>query len=218
MHKVFELTVVTHRYGVCVPFYPTISSTLCDSVYEPGVDYVYVPKNRSRGSYPRLIRDIARYGFFLLEPLARCFEPARQLLCHFYLPPCGNVTHFKPPSAVCSEQCWAVSQMCPEEWAAIEDRFRENDVIIATEGLQLINCDFPGKHLSPLPHCCSDLGLNTCESGVTWIFMSPFSYSLDPGFCLIFCSIHTRSTPQATVHVSVDADTSRALSQEKPRP
>ena len=108
--------------------------------------------------------------------------------------------------------------MCPEEWAAIEDRFKENDVIIATEGLQLINCDFPGKHLSPLPHCCSDLGLNTCESGGTWIFMSPFSYSLDPGFCLIFCSIHTRSTPQATVHVSVDADTSRALSQEKPRP
>ena len=152
------------RYGVCVPFYPTVAPTVCDNVYKAGVDYVYVPKNRSRGSPSRLIRDIAQYGPFLLESLLDCLEPAQRLLCHFYLPPCGNVTHFHPPTTVCSETCRAIFQLCPEEWASIEDRFRENDALINTEGLQLINCDFPGKHLAPLPHCCSNLGLNICES------------------------------------------------------
>ena len=153
---------------MCVPFYPALAPTVCDSVYKAGVDYIYVPKNRSRGSYYRLIRDVGRYGPFLIEPLLNCFEPARQLLCHFYFPPCGNVTHFHPPTSVCSEECKTISQMCPEEWASIVERFNENDAIIATEGLQLINCDFPGKHLAPLPHCCSDLGLNICESAKPW--------------------------------------------------
>ena len=124
---------------------------------------MFIPANRSRGSYSRLIRDIAQYGPFLLEALVNCFEPARRLLCHYYLPPCGNVTHFHPPTAVCPDQCRAIPKLCPEEWAAVELRFNENNALLITEGLQLIDCEFPGKHLFPLPHCCSDLGLNTSE-------------------------------------------------------
>ena len=145
---------------MCVPFYPTVSETVCDDVYEAGVDYVFVPANRSRGSFFRLIRDFAEYGPYLLDALKDCFEPAKRLLCHYYLPPCGNVTHFQPPTAVCPEQCRSVFKLCPEEWAAVESRFKENIVIISSVGLELIDCDFPGRHLSPLPHCCSDLGLN----------------------------------------------------------
>ncbi|CAI8036667.1 Scavenger receptor cysteine-rich domain superfamily protein [Geodia barretti] len=150
-----------HRYGVRVPFYTISSPTPCDDLYEPGVDYIYVPLSRSKGIYSRLIKDIAAYGHFLLEDLVECYEIARRVLCRYYFPPSGNVTHFHPPVSVCPEQCRLIEQLCPEEWASVVKRFQDNDAIISGQGLQLIECDFPGRHLSPLPHCCSDLGLNT---------------------------------------------------------
>ena len=143
-----------------VPFYPISSPTPCDDLYEPGVDYVFVPADRSRGIYSRLMEDIAMFGNFLLEDLAECYELARRVLCHYYFPLSGNATHFHPPTTVCPDQCRSIEKLCPDEWAAVVKKYGDNNVIISSEGLQLIDCDFPGRHLSPLPHCCSDLGLN----------------------------------------------------------
>ena len=106
---------------------------------------------------------MAEFGLSLLASLSECYETARRVLCHFYLPPCGNSTTFKAPSAVCSEQCNLISQLCPEQWAEVVNQFEINDVLVAAEGLRLIDCAFPGKHLHPLPHCCSDVGINICK-------------------------------------------------------
>lgn len=140
-----------------------MAPTDCDDLYKPGVDYVYVPQNRSRGSFSRLIEDMAEFGPSLLASLSECYETARRVLCHFYLPPCGNSTTFTAPSAVCPEQCNLISQLCPEQWAEVVNQFEINDVLVAAEGLRLIDCAFPGKHLHPLPHCCSDVGINICK-------------------------------------------------------
>ena len=151
------------RYGTRVPFYPIISPTPCDDLYEAGVDYVFVPSNRSRGRYSRLIQGMADYGPFLLQGLNECYDPVRRILCHYYFPPSGNITHYQPPVTVCPDQCKLISQLCSEQWAAVVRKFKENNIVISSEGLELIECDDPGKHLSPLPHCCSELSFNICE-------------------------------------------------------
>ena len=146
-----------------VPFYPITSPTPCDDLYEPDVDYIYVPLSRSRGIYSKIMKDIAMFGHFLLGELVECSELARRVICHFYFPPSGNITHFQPPVTVCPEQCRLIEQLCPEAWASVVKKFEDNSAIISSSGLQFIECDFPGRHLSPLPHCCSDLGLNACK-------------------------------------------------------
>ena len=143
-----------------MPFYPARTPTICDDFYRPGIDYVYVPHTRSQGSYARLIRDMAQFGTLLIQPLMTCDLPVNRLLCHFYLPPCGNVTHFQPPTAVCPEQCRAITEQCPEEWAIALDYYARAGSIIEMEGLQLIDCNFPGELLAPLPYCCTDAGIN----------------------------------------------------------
>ena len=139
---------------------------MCDDLYEIGVDYVYVPKNRVHGRFSRLISDIAAvYGTHLLT-IEKCYEPARRVLCHFFLPPCGNVTVFQPPTTVCPEQCKLIGELCPTEWAKVVHLFSTYDIGLSEDGLQLIDCN---KHLSPLPYCCSDInvGVNISKC-VTW--------------------------------------------------
>ena len=148
------------RYGACVPFYPMDTPTLCDDLYEQGVDYIFVPSSRRDGVYSKLIKDIREYGPFLLEYFKRCYEPVRRMLCHFYLPTCGNATTFKPPSVVCPEFCHKISQLCPDEWANFIRGIASYNFILEVEGLQLIDCNQPGLHLLPLPHCCSNYGID----------------------------------------------------------
>ncbi|CAI8034409.1 Sushi, nidogen and EGF-like domain-containing protein 1 [Geodia barretti] len=151
------------RYGSCVQFKANFE-TICDDFYEPDVDYIYVPHNRSDGSFSDLINQITVYGQLMLEPLQECKEIALHILCHYYLPPCGRQKQFTPPTAVCSEQCRLLPQLCPNEWAMVLEQFELNRIIIENVGLQLIDCDFPGKYLTPLPHCCTELSLNICKS------------------------------------------------------
>ena len=145
---------------------------------------MYVPHNRSRGSFSRLIEDSAEYGPVLLSSLNKCYEPARRVLCHFFFPPCGNSTVFKAPSAVCPEQCRLIGQLCPEEWAEVVRKYLLYDFEIAEEGLRLIDCDFPGKHLIPLPHCCTDAGINISK------YASAYGYEFHNSLHLYMCSFH----------------------------
>ena len=164
LHEKREQTnIFVNRYGSCVQFKANFE-TICDDFYEPDVDYIYVPHNRSDGSFSDLINQITVYGQLMLEPLQECKEIALRILCHYYLPPCGRQKQFTPPTAVCSEQCRLLPQLCPNEWAMVLEQFELNRIIIENVGLQLIDCDFPGKYLTPLPHCCTELSLNICKS------------------------------------------------------
>ena len=148
------------RYGSCVPFE---SVDFCDEIYEPKIDYIYIPNNRSEGSLSQLKRHIRKYGEIFIEELKACKSIALRVLCHYYLPPCGRGNQFKPPSAVCKEQCHIIAQECPDEWDNLVKSFQFFRERVESAGLHLINCDFPGLYLEPLPHCCSDLNLNSCK-------------------------------------------------------
>ena len=135
--------------------------TPCDHLYESGVDYVYVPRNRTKGNYRKLMELMHNVGFFYHNLFDECLDSGLHLLCHFYLPPCGNSTHFEPPAAVCPSACRIPSLECPDEWARVVNVFQDNDAIINAEGLYLINCSDTGEHLHPVPHCCHNAGINT---------------------------------------------------------
>ena len=75
-------------------------------------------------------------------------DPITRVICYHYFPPCGNVTHFKPPNALCRDICdYIIERVCPLTF------------MIAALNLQFINCSRPGFALGSLPHCCSDAGI-----------------------------------------------------------
>ena len=106
--------------------------------------------------------DIITFGPVLLASLDRCYDAARRIICHFYLPPCGNSTLFELPTSVCKETCYTVQDMCGEEWENVVSMFEQNRLSIEPEGTTFIECEDTGKHLNPLPYNCSDLGI-LCE-------------------------------------------------------
>ena len=124
------------------------------------VDYVYVPNTRHRGRYSRLRTDIAAYGELLLAGLDNC-NVARRVICHFYLPPCGNSTHFELPTSVCKDTCHQVEKMCEREWESVVAVFKQNRIALEREGMTFIECEDPGRHLNPIPYQCSDLNISS---------------------------------------------------------
>ena len=152
------------RYGNCVPYNAREMPTPCDDFYESGVDYVYIPYERIGGSFSMFMRNIVRFGPQLLASLESCYETARRVICHFYLPPCGNSTHFQPPTSVCGNTCHQLRDLCPTEWDRVVETFEQNRIILEVDGFLFIDCEDTGQYLSPLPYCCSKAGVNACES------------------------------------------------------
>ena len=142
------------RYGHCIPFRKQEKESLCDDFYTSGVDYIYVPNTRNNGRYSRLMKDIINFAPILLARLDKCYEPALRIICHFYLPPCGNSTSFELPTSVCEETCMRVQESCGQEWESVLEMFRQNRIALEIEGTAFIDCENTGKHLSPLPHNC----------------------------------------------------------------
>ena len=142
-----------------MPFRARIQESLCDEFYTSGVDYVYIPNTRNRGRYSRLMSDIVLFGALLLRSLDRCYDVARRVICHFYLPPCGNSTHFAPPTSVCRNTCLTVAEMCGEEWDSVVALFDQNRIALQLDGTTFIDCADPGKHLYPIPYHCDDLNI-----------------------------------------------------------
>ena len=90
-----------------------------------------------------------------------CVKQVFRVLCHFYLPPCGNTTHPAPPSSICQEECQMVQENCQKTW---------NSVLLTVSDIDLnVNCNDTSILLFPVPHCCTgaSLGLllhNPCIS------------------------------------------------------
>ena len=141
------------RYGSCVPFSPYLLGTggiPCDEVYETGTDYVYI-NNANESLQPlNILGGIERELDDVFSD-HDCTLSTMRMICHYYLPPCGNSTHFEPPTSVCSDACHQQSQMCPFHWTFIESRLGSNP----------LNCSYTDAVLNPLPHSCSDLGVYT---------------------------------------------------------
>lgn len=146
------------RFGSCQPFIIHERGTPCDILYTPGVDSIYVSGQRKRGniySYMDIFEDIAAIVFSVFPE--KCHDPAIQVLCHYFLPPCGNRTVFEAPTSVCTKTCNFLHKICPSAWEKVMAYFETNSFWLRRSGLTFINCSNTGQYLDPVPHCCSDI-------------------------------------------------------------
>ena len=87
-------------------------------------------------------------------------DEVREVLCHYYLRPCGNATVFELPTSVCEDVCKHLENLCPEVVREIDIFFETNKEILAPYGLTMINCSNTGDYLPPIHHCCTSLGID----------------------------------------------------------
>ena len=123
---------------------------------------MFVPFRRTSGDVIQLSNFLADANIVVSLISDACREPARRVVCYFYYPPCGNETVFESPREVCSDACLFLrDDLCPVEWESATQYFNGNMDFITRFGLNFIDCNDPGAFIHPLPHCCSDAGLDT---------------------------------------------------------
>ena len=137
-----------------MPFTPGERETLCDGLYTPGVDHVYIPYRRQDVALITLLENAAAFRERVPD---KCLDPAIRVFCHYYLPPCGNTTLFEPPTSVCMEVCNYLGDLCPSEWEQAVTFFEVNEALFYEA---FINCSNTGEYLDPNPYCCSDVGVD----------------------------------------------------------
>ncbi len=131
----------------------------CDSLFEEGVDYVFVPTQRASGSL-EMINDRLEEFTIALDLLQEpCLTPALDAICNYYYPPCGTSAQFSPPPAMCTDDCLTVTEdICRNEFDAFVKLVEAVPADADALGLNAINCSNPGQFINPLPHCCYGAG------------------------------------------------------------
>ena len=122
-------------------------------MYQKGKDYVYISEEKMPVDYTNILNVIGKTEHFLKENFIddECTVTLLKMLCHYYLPPCGNSTHFEPPTSVCEAACELQSDECK----SLLDYFQQE--LMRATGDQL-KCST--SILDPLPHSCSNLGFD----------------------------------------------------------
>ena len=81
-------------------------------------------------------------------------------LCYYYFPPCGNETHFEPPSSLCMSVCeYLTNDLCMKEWADALRHFNNVKSFLESFQIDVLNCSKPGGPLEPATQCCSNAGV-----------------------------------------------------------
>ena len=121
---------------------------VCNDVLIPGTDYVYARSTLgSQIMISEFLNDyvINNFGTELNES---CFRHVNTILCHFYLPTCGNATHSAAPSSICQEDCQRVQENCLETWNYVSS--------VLNDSFPRLNCNDTSAILKPIKHCCND--------------------------------------------------------------
>lgn len=151
-----------YRFGKCVPYKTREKGNQCDFLYTPDVDNVYVSFQRENETFDDYIDFVESAGLLPIVLPRKCIDPFMRVFCHFLLPPCGNSTVLELPTSVCMESCKYVQEICPLEWEKLLAHFEPNEPFLRRNGVTLFNCSNTGEYLNPLPHCCSDVLVDTC--------------------------------------------------------
>ena len=156
--------VFLYSYGECSLY--TSKTTVCDyNMLNSGIDYVYASfKLGSQTTISHLLSEAVEEVEQLIDnrDQDQCIKQVFRVLCHFYLPPCGNSTHPVPPSSICQEECQIVQEICKKTW-------RFFDVVL---GDKSIDCSDTSRLLFPVSHCCSDAGLDLPHTSTSTVAYS----------------------------------------------
>ena len=106
-----------------------------------------------------------------------------RMICYYYFPPCGNITHFIQPQSVCASTCTNITEvLCAEEWNTVLNELTVRDLITLAErfNAHIINCAEPDFPFDEAPQCCSNIGLdlNACEYLINKEALLRFSVNL----------------------------------------
>ena len=161
--------VFLYSYGECSLYIS--KTTACDYMLNSGIDYVYASfKLGSQSTISHLLNEAVKNVEQLIDKRDedQCIKQVFRVLCHFYLPPCGNSTHPVPPSFICQEECQMVQEMCKKTWTFF-------DVVLRDKS---IDCSDTSRLLFPVSHCCSDAGLDLPLTSTSAVAYSPVKSSL----------------------------------------
>ena len=134
-------------HGDCSVY--TSETGVCDGIMRLGIDYVYASSKLGNQSTVAGLLNEKRKAVetVIAGHDESCVQQVFTVLCHFYLPRCGNATHFASPSTICPKQCHAVQERCKITWNSIMSAFATINPVI--------NCDYISQLLSSVPHCCT---------------------------------------------------------------
>ena len=140
------------RFGKCKAYTDDVEVYVCNGLLSPGLDRIYLPKSDETQSniITLLNTKIRKSNRFFATYDKDCVDQVFRVMCHYYLPSCGNMTHLLPPSSICQEECSQVQSQCQKAWQGAEDLLYPHP---------FINCDDTSLLLFPLPNCCTGAGI-----------------------------------------------------------
>ena len=152
--------------GKCEPYQgPTDDqgrNIVCDTMFIPDEDYVYIPNEREQGNQTRIRGFLGKY-FPLLVPIQMsspdCYKALSKALCVHYFLPCGSNGSIHVPQFLCSAVCsYIVEDVCREEWENLLSEFKSR-ISSERRGLDLPVCNNTSKIINYLDlseDCCSN--------------------------------------------------------------
>ena len=147
--QVYCNPIHTYRYGRCERYVREIKE--CSDALRFGIDYVFI--SNSLGTQTNIGTALDEIALPLLASEdEECLQKMYKVICHYYLPPCGNITHHPfLPSSLCQEECSYVQSTCPTLWQAA--------TVALSDFSSFINCSSTSQLLFPLPNCCTSAGV-----------------------------------------------------------
>ena len=173
-----DISSPIHTYfrqnGRCCPYLPSSNDrfSMCDTMFTPGVDYVYVPYSRLEGDQGEL-RGVAESATTILKLLSasnpKCSEAVSKALCiHWYLP-CGLNGSLHVPQFLCPDTChYLTDVVCRTLWPRVV-----RDLNMIHLEIDLPDCSNTSMVISSL-----DLSEDCCSTG--GVMMHPLAASTDP--------------------------------------
>ena len=151
MRKFFTGTLILLRYGECEAY--IIETEVCVGILRTGIDYVFI--NHHLGTQTDigsvLDQSIKLAKNVITSEDVACLKQVSRILCHYYLPTCGNTTDTVLPSLLCQEECVFVRSTCQRVWELVESSFNNS--------YHFINCKNTSQTLFPQQVCCYEVDI-----------------------------------------------------------
>ena len=149
------VVIYYYRFGKCEPY--SESMKVCDDIFTVGVDYVFVPRIHGIHSTQEAISKFLSLTALQLQS-SNCRNHVLQIICNYYLSPCGTKSFQVSPYSICPKDCNAVQKNCSVEWNVAQQGLKE---------YQFIDCTYTSTLLSPLKSCCKRVDLQSQPSATS---------------------------------------------------
>ena len=184
-HLVMHSLILIHRFGKCEPY--NESMKVCDDIFTVGVDHVFVPRIHGAHSTQENISNFLNLTALQLQS-SNCRNHVLQIICNYYLSPCGNKSFQVSPYSICPEDCNAVQKKCSVEWQIAQKELKD---------YEFINCNYTSTLLFPLKSCCKRVELQS-QSSATPIIQPSATPIIQPSATPIIQPSATPIQPQVT--------------------